>query len=182
MSYLLCKPAVLYRLYQLSCTVILFWSCVVCFCICSHILFSKSIVLFYNFKVSFCRPDIWFSLSSVMFVSCAIMCSKSAILFCRPLVWTCRLWVWATRSPVFFFFSCRRESAKDNKNKTKGPTLVPVPGKSRFSSQKNGISVLIPLSWNSSSHRQVETQKQGESSRVSQRKGWKTENTGLLLN
>ena len=43
------------------------------------------------------------------------------------------------------FFLCRREAAKGNKNKTKKPTIVPVPGKSRFSSQKNGINVLIPL-------------------------------------
>ena len=41
------------------------------------------------------------------------------------------------------FFLCRREAAMGNKNKTKQPTVVSVPGKSRFSSQKNGISVLM---------------------------------------
>ena len=43
---------------------------------------------------------------------------------------------------------------------------MPVPGKSGFMRQRKGISVLIPLSWNSSSHRQEEIQKQEESSRV----------------
>ena len=70
------------------------------------------------------------------------------------------------------------EAAKGNKNQTKKFTEVPVPGKFRFVSQKNEISVLIPLAWKSSSHSQVEIQKQGESSRVYQRIGWKTENTG----
>ena len=31
--------------------------------------------------------------------------------------------------PFFIFFLCRREAVKGNKNRTKKPTEVPVPGK-----------------------------------------------------
>ena len=65
--------------------------------------------------------------------------------------------VWSVKVVWTVFFLCRKEAAKGNKNKTKKPTEVPVPGNVLVQRPKDCVQYLD--GW-------MEIQKQGKSPRV----------------